>query len=314
MQFKKLSASYILKVDELFEGKGWEVEPEKKMKTSLYNKYIDRLTRIPDSTRPLFLELSDRFDRIGITEIYKLFSEAYDKVDKAYLTNAKKIYIIPLVELEIRPKQEYRGENVLKKLWSYLKFIFKKPKAVRPKNKSGERVLSIVEIEYRDLEHSDKFIFPENYARFKSIFNSKKDLLILVDDFIGSGDTANNILSQYFKTKKFNSKNTILISLISQKIGVEAIRKKHKVNVFQSILRERCISDYYPIALANENIKKVEMMEESIKCVTDLSLGYKKSEALVSIMNKSPNNTLPIFWHETRSLAAPFPRRKAYNK
>lgn len=37
------------------------------------------------------------------------------------------------------------------------------------------------------------------------------------------------------------------------------------------------------------------------------SLGYMQSEALISIMDKSPNNTFPIFWKANHDLNI-FPR------
>ena len=49
-------------------------------------------------------------------------------------------------------------------------------------------------------------------------------------------------------------------------------------------------------------------MANKIKCPKKYALGYKESESLVSILNKSPNNTFGVFWHETKDLISPFPR------
>lgn len=316
MAANKLKASYTLKVDQIFENKGWEMEPEKELKLSLYNKYIDRLKRLPDDTRSLFLELTERFDSIGLIEIASLFFKAYENIDESILNNAKKIYILPLVEPELSLKNNKKGNNLLMNAWYSFTAIFSKKTIDRPKNKSGENILAIIEnSEYRGLSNSSKFIFPQSYSRFKSIFNKKTDLLILVDDFVGTGDTANNILKYYYKSSKFNSENTIILSLISLKQGIENVLLKNKTKVFQSQIKERAISDYYNTKKEIDlNISKVKMMEKTLRCEVDLTLGYKESQALISIMNKSPNNTLPVFWHETKSIPAPFPRRKIYNK
>lgn len=316
MAANKLKASYTLKVDQIFENKGWEMEPEKELKLSLYNKYIDRLKRLPDDTRSLFLELTERFDRIELIEITSLFFKAYENIDNSILNNAKKIYVLPLVEPEISLNKDKKGNNCLKNAWYFVKAAFSKKTVDRPKNKSGENILAIIEnSEYRGLSNSSKFIFPQSYSRFKSVFNKKTDLLILVDDFVGTGDTANSILKYYFKSSKFKSENTIILSLVSLKQGVENVFVKNKVKVFQAIVKERAISDYYKTEEEIDlNISKVKMMEETLRCEVDLTLGYKESQALISIMNKSPNNTLPVFWHETKSIPAPFPRRKIYNK
>ncbi|WP_340073718.1 hypothetical protein [Leptobacterium sp. I13] len=316
MAANKLKASYTLKVDQIFENKGWEMEPDIELKLSLYNKYIDRLKRLPEDTRSLFLELTERFDRIDLIEITSLFFEAYRSIDISILNESKKIYILPLVEPELSLIKSNKGNNLLLNIWHYIKAVFFKKTVDRPKNKSGENILAIIEnSEYRGLSNSSKFIFPQNYSRFKSVFNKKKDLLILVDDFIGTGDTANNILKHYYKSSKFDSSNTIILSLVSLKQGIENVFKKHNTKVFQAQIKERAITDYYNSKEEVDlNIAKVKIMEDTLRCQIDLSLGYKESQALISIMNKCPNNTLPVFWHETKSIPAPFPRRKIYNK
>ena len=316
MTSNKLKASYTLKVDQIFENKGWEMEPEKELKLSLYNKYIDRLKRLPENTRSLFLELTERFDRIELIEITSLFFRAFGNIDIKLLDDAKKIYILPLVEPEISFKKRKKSKNFFKNIWYSIEILFSDKSVDRPKNKSGENILAIIEnSEYRGLSNSSKFIFPQFYSKFKSIFNKKKDLLILVDDFVGTGDTAISILKYYFKSSKFNSENTIILSLVSLKQGVDYVYKNNKVKVFQALLKERAISDFYKseeeIVL---NISKVKLMEETLVCEKDLTLGYKESQALISIMNKSPNNTLPVFWHETKNIPAPFPRKKIYNR
>jgi hypothetical protein len=316
MASNKLKASYTLKVDQIFVNKGWEMEPEKELKLSLYNKYIDRLKRLPDDTRSLFLELTERFDRIGLIDITSLFFKAYENIDKSILNKTKKIYILPLVQPELSFKKNKKGNNLLINTFYFVKEFFLKKTIDRPKNKSGENILAIIEnSEYRGLSNSSKFIFPQSYSRFKTIFNKKADLLILVDDFVGTGDSANEILNYYFRSSKFNFENTIILSLVSLKQGIDNVFVKKKVRVFQALIKERAISDYYQTEEEIDlNISKVKLMEEILRCETDLTLGYKESQALISIMNKSPNNTLPVFWHETKSIPAPFPRRKIYNK
>jgi hypoxanthine phosphoribosyltransferase len=312
----KLKASYTLKVDRIFEKKGWEMEPEKELKLSLYNKYIDRLRRLPDDTKGLFLELTERFERIGISDITSLFFNAYNNIDSSILNEAGKIYLLPLVEPELRLNKK-KGNWFFKNIWYYVISFFTNNTIIdRPKNKSGENLLAIIELsEYRGLSHSKKFIFPQSFSKFKYIFKKNNDLLILVDDFVGTGDTANDVLKYYFKLSKFNYKNTIILSLVSLNQGVKDVLTRSNVKVFQAKIKERAISDYYKTKEEIDiNTLKVKSMEETLRCELDLSLGYKESQALISIMNKSPNNTLPVFWHETKSLPAPFPRRKIYNK
>ncbi len=313
MKKHPLTASETLLVDDLFVRKGWPIDDDKEIKISLYKRFLDRLRRIPPETKDILIEITERFERIELKEIYSLFYEAFHTIPKERLEQAGKIYIMPLVQPEVISKFDYEGKNWKQKIETFFRSIFTKNVVDRPKNKSGEKVLSIVEIDYGDLFCNDKIVFPEKYGRFKSLFRRESDLLLLVDDFIGSGDTANEVLKHYFRFNNFNNKNTVVLSLVAQKEGIKNITKKYKVEVFQALVRERAIQDYYGTREEIDScIKKVKAMENAINCNKQLSLGYKNSQALVSIMNKCPNNTLPVFWHETASLPAPFPRKKIF--
>ena len=205
MALKKLNASYTLKVDEIFENKGWEMEPEKDLSISLYNKYIDRLRKIPDETRSLFLELTERFDKIELMEITSLFFKAYQNIDCNLLEKARRIYFLPLVDPVIELNSLSQNKGCFTSLMFWRSSSNHTLEVDRPKNKSGENILAIFETsEYRALKYSQKFNFPRNYSRFKQAFDKEKDLLILVDDFVGTGDTADGVLDYYFNTDNFN--------------------------------------------------------------------------------------------------------------
>lgn len=307
MSKKSITASQTQIINNLFMSKGWAIDNELELKISTYNKYVDRYGRIPPKTRDLFLELTERFDRIEINEVYKLFCEAYNSIPKESIEKCERIYILPLVE----PQIVYTGSFLQR-----VKFAFGigQLKVDRPKTKSGDRILTVVKsANYLELDQSGKFEFPSSFSDLKSRFQKNKDLLILIDDFIGSGDTANKILKQFFKEKIFEINNTIIISLLSMKHGVESVYKKAKIKVYYSMLQGKAITDFYkPESKVKENINLVKTMEKSINIEKRISLGYKKSEALTSIMKKSPNNTLPIFWYETNSIPAPFPRENKF--
>ena len=164
--------------------------------------------------------------------------------------------------------------------------------------------------EYRELNYYEKIILPDNFSSLVANFNPEEDLLVLIDDFIGSGRTANNILKVIFSEDKsnFNSDNTILLALVVQEYGINRIYDENKVMTFYHHLKKRAISDHYVGDEKASNLRIYLKMEEDIRCPNRWQLGYERTEALVSIMNKSPNNTLPIFWYETRKMIAPFQR------
>jgi hypothetical protein len=155
---------------------------------------------------------------------------------------------------------------------------------------------------------------PDTFIGLKKSFSKDEDLLILIDDFIGSGRTANDILSEYFKEPEFNDCNTLILALIGQQEGVEKIYNTHKVISFFHHKEKKGVTDYYTGQERHDKLTQVLSMESKLKVPSKYSLGYGKSEALVSVMNKSPNNTFPVFWHETKKMAAPFHRYVMYKK
>lgn len=290
MSKNNISLNDFTEIEKVFNLNNWEIESGNDIRISLFNRFVDRYKRIELETRPLFLELSTKFLRITEKEIYKVFKEAYHEIYPDFLEGFDKIYIFPLV----RPYIEVNGEEKL---------------ISRPKVKSGEKIKIFIQAnEYRELKFSERILMPDTVDELSSKFDLDKDLLILVDDFIGSGETAVEVLEIIFDIPNFNCSNTIVLSLVSQQEGVDFIYNQTKVMSFFKHLRKKAITDFYLDTNIEANKNLVKQMGKKIKCSERYLLGYNDTEALVSIMNKSPNNTLGVFWHETPKLIAPFPR------
>ncbi|PTX61470.1 hypothetical protein C8N46_104113 [Kordia periserrulae] len=295
MKKKEIEPVELIKIEQLFQDKDWEIEPDLDIRTSLYQKFVDRYERIKKTDRTLFIELSKRFLRIKESEVYSIFKDSYNQIYDDYLESFNKIYILPLVEPYIDLKKTTKN------------------KIARPKIKSGEKIKLFIELnEYRELKFSQKINLPDNFSLIEKSFDEKRDLLILVDDFIGSGRTANDILKSIFTNTKFNSDNIIILTLVAQEIGANSIYDTNRVVTFFKYLKRKAVSDFYKGNELKEKMNQAISMEETINIPKQWSLGYEKSEALVSIMNKSPNNTLPIFWYETKNMIAPFKRYVNY--
>ena len=296
MKNLNIQPSELLRIEELFNEKGWEIEEDKEFRVSLYQKFIDRYERLKIEDRDLYLELSEGFLRIKEAEIYSLFKNAYNSIYPDFLKTFKRIFIMPLVA-------------------PYIKVDPNAERTVRPKIKSGEKIKVFLQAsEYRELQYSEKIEMPDTYAELKTKFNGDCDLLILIDDFIGSGRTANDILDEIFEENKFNDDNTLILTLVCQEEGAQKIYDQHRVISFFYHHRKKAITDFNNLADTTIKINKAKSMESTLRVPNQYSLGYGKSEALVSIMNKSPNNTFPVFWFETKKLAAPFHRYVKYHK
>ena len=87
-------------------------------------------------------------------------------------------------------------------------------------------------------------------------------------------------------------------------------------NVISDIFRNKGMSEKYHGVELKDMIKLMEEIEEILgqdeKFDRDYKFGYKSSEALVSLI-RTPNNTFPIYWYNTKisnskKWNAPFPR------
>ncbi len=105
--------------------------------------------------------------------------------------------------------------------------------------------------------------------------------------------------------------------MVAQATGVSEIKRITGCTVFSNKVFGRGISDYFPIDQINQLIDLMKKMEAKVSREIekkDLSLGYEKSEALVCLTNRSPNNTFPIFWYETNTKMSPFPRERIFKR
>lgn len=132
---------------------------------------------------------------------------------------------------------------------------------------------------------------------------------VLVDDFVGTGEQVIALLDAMSKIKG-NHKVDYLATLVIQEEGKEKI-EKYGIKVITLETRPKALERL--AEKTGQDIAKLREVylgiESNTGCSTFESLGYRGSEAAVT-MKKTPDNTLPIFWYEGEGgWPAPFPRR-----
>lgn len=127
--------------------------------------------------------------------------------------------------------------------------------------------------------------------------------LILIDDFIGSGETALECL-EYLN---FINKKIYIVSLVAQEEGINNINKKN-ISVFTAVSRKKAITDVYSEPEARIKIDEMIKISERLKVPQGMQLGYANTESLVAMI-KTPNNTFPVYWYENKKSYAPFVRK-----
>ena len=130
-------------------------------------------------------------------------------------------------------------------------------------------------------------------------------LLIIVDDFLGSGDTFFKMID-YFSQLKNMKESIIAISLVSMEEGYNKV-KNEGFNIYTKEIRKKGISDLMPKCKRDVYLNMMKDIEKKINIRGEFSLGYKQSESLISMI-RTPNNTFPVFWEKNDFFKPPFER------
>lgn len=283
-----LTPDRLLQINELFKEKEWEglIGYDN---TSLLNLFSNRLDKIDQHEQELVLDLTKRFIFIREENIVEEIRTSYYCVKDSICKNAQHIYIAPLKPLYKKDKNGNKKEIKIKKSGDLMYALF---------SKYG----------YDWMDYHDKFIMTDSIYKVNSI--EENDIVILLDDFIGSGDTASTAVEQILEKTPIKRTQIVITCIIAHQKGIDRLATEN-IELFSSTQINRGISDFYSdferkksiIIAAQEKISKSKAMKQ-------YSLGYDNCEALVSIKLKAPNNTFPFYWYPKDNCPAMFPRKK----
>jgi phosphoribosylpyrophosphate synthetase len=232
----------------------------------------------------LIIELTERFKVIYQQEYLRYFLDIIRNNNELIMGNVgkcKKYYVIPLLS-----KEDIGKVKSSSFLWYGLK---------------------TTEIQYESFFSGKELLFREKPDNLSNKINDNSEaILILIDDYIGSGETAVSAV-EYCMLQGIKKEKIVIIVLAAQEIGLRCLKDKG-LQVYTNICLKRGINDYYQDAELKKAIKVMMGIEQKINVSDEFLFGYKKSEALISL-SRTPNNTFPIFWLENTSYKiAPFPR------
>lgn len=278
----------LLKIEELFLSKGWDTSNGNGISLSLFDKFCSRLRNLSDEQQILVIELTYNYTWIELSSYLENFYDSLISLGDSIYNTYNNIFVYPLLSIS-------KTTSIKTKSAGFLHYMFETDN-------------------YTWL--SNKFIPSSSIKYLQNNFNNKDSILILVDDFVGSGETAIEVCKEYlnleFSNGKINPANIKVVTIAAQKQGIKNVKDTLDIEVVSDLRYGKGISDFY---LNNEQTKKKELMEnieQILQINHDYRFGYKKSEALITLLHKTPNNTFPVYWHETRNKVAPFPRKKRY--
>ena len=280
---KQLSAQYLIKVAQLFEKKNWEIENSEEMGNSLFDRYCQRLLEVGENAkRELMLELTERYLWISDEDYVEHLIQVLVKLvtENKEISEDSKIYVMPLIA------PDDMGKTKSSVMLSYL--------------------FNSVRLRHNKKLSKYKFQLENNIDQVVGYLKQDNCFLILADDFIGTGETAEKCIV-YMQEKSVPIEKIIILSLVAQEKGLEYL-KKYSVYLVANIIQQRGISDYYEGEQLKGKISLMLDIEKKMSIKKKYRLGYNGSEALVT-MCRTPNNTFPLFWDETGNMKiAPFPR------
>lgn len=255
------------------------------------NKLVDRLSKLDDREKEVILELTDEFYyEDNINNILAYLKNAYNKIPLEKLIASDNIFIVPLKD----PKEENKKSS---------DYIFEFVQLIENKINNEHNKIKLCSS-------------PDELIREYISGN----VIIFVDDFIGSGNTSFDIIAdiqlELFKNKKEADVNCFcIVTLFAMEQGINYLQIV-SLNSYYYRSFKRAISDdeRYTIDDKKSRLELIISAERKIliKQLKNIPLGYNKSESLISILNKCPNNTFPFYWGYAtdRNLSSIFPRKQ----
>ena len=281
----RLSPDIFFSIMNVFKENGWDIPENDPRKSKRFNRFCDRLSKLKRDEQLLVIDLTKRFLVIGSSEYLQLMKKILDDI-----YNAGENVFSPITELFILPliaPKDRRKTKSSKAVWYFFQEeIIKDCLLFEGKN-----------LHYCDIERLPKKTKLQGY-----------EALILLDDYIGSGDTAIDAIQSVIKKYEEQPQHIFVISIVAQEAGIQRIEACTCAKVFAYYRLKRGISDYYTGEELASNTLLMRRLERKLKVEKDYCFGYKESEALVSMV-RPPNNTFPVFWLPNDEYGtAPFPR------
>jgi hypothetical protein len=276
----KISLSDVMKVFQIFSQNGWFTKVNQGL---VFEKLIAMLENSTTEQKDLIFELCERYLWVPVDDFTNHLNDALGQIDDAKIRDTKRIVLFPIArpadigKIKSSPALIYRfvGSNFGAKKFAHIKF---------------------------DVIDSYEQFYEENF--------SERDMLMLVDDFIGTGNTLEHTLIEIFKNETIKIEQLCILALVAQEQTINILQTKH-FQCYIGKMIKKGISDYYTGETLERKIKTMQELEALIPKNSRYRFGYEKSEALVT-MNRTPNNTFPIFWRShtrgNKKYSPPFPR------
>lgn len=257
-----ISMDVMARLETIFNDKQWSIDRNSQI--SLYDRYCNTLMKFTEEEQQLLLELTERFLKIDLNDYVGYFENLLNDIQNDNPGS-------PLILVPCLPEKEVG------------------------KTKSASVALYIMKSTHYN--HAVKCgIEPNDIKNVLPVIN-QNTIIVLVDDFIGTGETALKAISyaQSILPQDFPLQNIKVMSIVTMESGKAAI-ENIGVKVYSHYTNKKGITDYYTgdkLLQATGLMNSIESKLKKLK--PEFRFGYGLSEALVC-MSRCPNNTFPVYW------------------
>lgn len=267
----------LTKTQNLFSSKKWVINDK-------FDSFCSILSCLTEEQQDLIIELTCRYSIVGIQEYMEKLANAIYFGLFEELEN-KKIYIFPLTRIK------------------------------ETKNKSGQMIYSLFKC--HDFTWISKNFYFTPIEKLKEKFRNDDSIILLVDDYVGSGNTAKEVCNDFLEIEcngdLISHKNIKIACIVAQKQGIDFVKNELDIDIYADEIHKKGITDYYDSY--PEKLSIMIQIGKQMKFSKDLLLGYENTEALITLLDRTPNNTFPIYWCKSKKLPTPPPfPRKLYNE
>lgn len=256
-------------MQKIFQKNAWITYPGY---SSIYEAHVELMRKLTADERKLYLELIGRF--FWIRDYTKDIIEQLNQILGRF--------------------HSYSTYNVLR--------------CMPIKDQKWSKSSGVVLYEIKNPEVRKQLVKPihilDRMEDVEDISDIGNSFIILVDDFVGTGDTVEKCLKDLEKKNAAVMKNIAVMCVAALERGKQKLSEL-KVPLFASHILKRGISDYYSGYALTRKIQLMQQIEDKLHVSKDFRFGYGGSESLICL-KRCPNNTFPIFWHDRRY--SPYPR------
>lgn len=281
----RLPANTFLNLMQVFKNHGWEIPDKDAGYENRFNRFCQRLSLLNADEQDLVIELTRNFTVISGNDYLQFLIGLLNRINEEQVELFKttnKFFVFPL----LAPKDFERTKSS-----NYVWYFFQSES-----------------IKYNPIFLEKDLIFCD-ITKASWIDNIKPNqTVILLDDYIGSGETAISAIEWFVKYHNVPSNQIVIISIAAQEIGIQQVQDKTGVTVFSYLHFKRGISDRYVGEQLDTYSRIMTHIEDKLKVAAKDRFGYNQSEALISLI-RTPNNTFPVFWKSYgKNKIVPFPR------